>query len=513
MRIPAAACAAVVALACLAPVAAAAEFSATTTTIVRGFDLIHREIPGVERVRKFRPIDQLVRASYADFGHRSAWTLDGQVRFRLDAATGRYGGSLDPATGAPRWEKDEDLDVLVAKAGWKSKEGLLELGIGRQQAITGFGWHAYDGVRLDFPKLDHFRVFTLAGLPVELGRLGSPQTDGFTWAAGVTGVFPRHGSLGVDYELRRRDGSTTDETLGVDLGLRFGDTTLEANADYSLLLATFGETSASVRHVAGRRHDFEARFTRIAPIFSVTDDAIWLVFDVNPYDEWRASYEHRGARGLDVGGYISTEKYDDDHLEQEEEPGEPPHVHPETPSTIDRGAVTLRWQGSREAAHRSEIGWQDGWTGSRLALRHDSDWSAGPHLRVGAGASFQRYENLFRLTEQDEAWSVRARVRHDHGRWDLGMELEQLFGRDRDTLRATAVFATRWGAARAVRQWWQPWWGGRFRDSVPRGLGNAPLPRAEAPAADDADGADDGNDSNGANDAAGANGANGEVAR
>jgi hypothetical protein len=150
----------------------AQTFSATTTTIVRGFDLLHGGRPAsglIDRVRTYRPVDQLARVSWDELGPRRAWTFDSQVRLRFDLATGRYGGAYDPYAGTHSYEDDEDFDVLLLEAGWRSKQGLVDLHLGRQQSITGFGWHAFDGVRLDFPKLDRLRVFTYAGLPVELG--------------------------------------------------------------------------------------------------------------------------------------------------------------------------------------------------------------------------------------------------------------------------------------------------------------------------------------------------------
>ena len=441
LLLAAAACAA------LPCVASSAEFSGQTTTFVRAFDVLHVELdPVVQRVVSYRPVDQYVRLSWDDVGKRSAWTVDVSLRGRTDLNSGKGD-----------WQTD-DADVLTAFAKWRSKKGLVGLTLGRQNAVTSFGWHAYDGIRLDFDKLPRLRVFVDAGLPVDLFDGGAPQADGFTWASGITGVFPKHGSIGVDYEIRRQDGDTLSEAAGFDLALRGGGTRLLANGDYSLLLDTFGETTLVVGRRIAKHHDLEARYTRVRPIFD--SDSIFNAWTLNPYDEWRLQYEFRGDGPLGLGGYVSVE----DYASAEIDPSVPATDPTDLPEDIRRAAVTARWETRHEGIHRDEAGWQRGWSGNRLALMHDSDWALNPRWRVGCGASLHRYENRYRLTGSDEVWSLRGRVRYDHdGKWDLGLEVEQYFGRDRDTLRASLVFGTRFGRARGAL----PWWGGRWTGALP----------------------------------------------
>lgn len=450
----------------LSSVASSAEFSGHATTFVRAFDVVHVELdPVVQRVVSFRPVDQHVRLSWDEVGERRAWTVDVSLRGRTDLNSGKGD-----------WQTD-DVDVLTAHAKWTSKNGLVGLTLGRQNAVTSFGWHAYDGIRLDFDKLPRLRVFVDAGLPVDLFDGGAPDAGGFTWAAGMTGVFPKHGSFGMDYEIRRADGDTLSEAAGFDLALRGGKTRFEANGDYSLLLDAFGETTVLVGQRIARRHDVQARFSRVRPIFD--SDSILNAWALNPYDEWRLQYEHRGDGPLRVGGYISVEHY----ASEEIDPSVPPTDPTDLPRDIRRAAVTARWESGHEGIHRDEAGWQRGWTGDRLALVHDSDWALSPRWRVGCGASLQRYENRYRLTDADQAWSLRGRVRYDHdGRWDLGIEVEQHFGRDRDTLRASLVFATRFGKARGAF----PWWGGRWNWARPPGAPAARGQSADRPAPEEA---------------------------
>ena len=463
----------------LAIPARAVEFSGSSTTILRSFDVLHVELRDngqpIQRVISYRPLDQYLRFSWDDFGRRGAWSADVSVRGRVDLGTGK--GS---------WQED-DLDVLLAQARWRSAQRLVGLTLGRQQAITGMGWHAFDGARLDFEKLKRLRVFVHAGYPVDLFEGGASDMGGSTWGMGVTGVLPKHGTIGVDYEIRRgegevfdpatftthrKDGVLLEETAGFDASFHARKTTFDANADYSLLLDTFGETSFVLGQEIRRKHHLEARWTRVRPIFP--SDSIWAVFELNPYDETRLSYEFRGDGPLDVGGYVSFEDYT-----HEEHPGMTDPDPSDLPEDIRRAAATLRWEGRRDTVHRTEIGWQRGWTGARLGFRHDSDWSLNPRWRVGAGLSVHRYENRYRLDEPDEVAAVRGRIRHDHdGKWDLALEVEQYFGRDRNSMRASLIFGTRFGKARGTL----PWWGGAWTRSAASRPGASSVPSAPSAA-------------------------------
>lgn len=431
--------------------ALAGSFSGSSTTILRVFDVLHVELlendQPIRRVHAHRLLDQHLRLSWDDLGERGAWSSDVALRWRMD-----WGSAKSD------WQ-DDDLDILLAMARWRSRAGFVGLTLGRQQAITGMGWHSFDGARLDFEKSPRLKVFVHAGLPVDLWDGDGPDSDGFTWATGFTGVFGRLGSVGMDYELRRGDGNDLEETAGFDARFRIRDTSLAANADYSVLLDEFGETSVVLGQEVARRHHLEARFTRVRPIFP--SDSIFAVFELNPYDETRLSYEFRGDGALSAGGYISWEDYARPRITDVE----PDPIPDDLPEDIRRIALTARWEGRREAVHRSEIGWQRGWTGGRIALAHDSDWGLNPRWRIGCGLSVHRYENRYRLTEKDEIVGARARIRHDHdGKWDVALEVEQFLGRDRDTTRATLVFGTRFGAARTS----PPWWGGAWTGSRPR---------------------------------------------
>lgn len=458
---------------CLAAPARAAEFSGSATTIVRAFDVLHVELlendQPIQRVHAHRSLDQSLRLTWDDLGARGAWSADVALRWRSDVASGAKG-----------WQED-DLDVLLASARWRSARGLVGLTLGRQQAITGFGWHAFDGVRLDLQKSPRLHAFVHAGLPVDLWDGGSSDSSGFTWATGLTGVVGRHGSIGMDYELRRGDDGTLEESAGFDARFRAGRTTFEAAADYSVLLDEFGETTLVVGRPIRRKHHVEARFTRVRPVFPA--DSIFAVFELNPHDETRLQYEFRGDSPLLLGGYVSWEDYVDAEITD----AEPDPVPDDLPEDIRRAAFTARWEGRRDAVHRSEIGWQHGWSGNRLALRHDSDIGLNPRWRAGGGLSVHRYENRYRLTEGDEVVGVRGRIRHDHdGKWDLALEIEQFFGRDRDSTRATLIFGTRFGAARTSA----PWWGGTWTRSArqaPRSPRPAAVPDA-GPGADQAAG-------------------------
>lgn len=452
--------------------APAVEFSGTATTIVRAYDLMHVELLDqntvVQRVISYRPVDQNVQLSWDEVGKRKAWSFDVSLRGRTDMNSGKG----DPGIGGS-WQ-GSDLDVLVANARWRSKQGLVGLTIGRQNAITSYGWHAYDGVRLDFAKLKHLRVFVDAGLPVDLFDGGSPNTDGFTWATGVTGVFPKYGSIGADYEVRTEGGDTLSEAAGFDAELHYKNFRFAADGNYSLLLEEFGETSAMVGGTVSKRHDLELRFTRVRPIFD--SDSIFNAWDVNPYDETRLQYEYRAKGPLDIGAYVSFEDYVPPDLGLDEGPPPTPEDPSDLPEDIKRAAVTGRWETGHHGIHRSEIGWQDGWTGGRLALMHDSDWGLTPRWNVGGGASMHRYENRYRLVNSDEVWSMRARVKYDRdSKWSLALEVEQFFGRDRDTMRAMLVFDTRFGKARHSF----PWWGGNWNWSRATGANGQREPRVK----------------------------------
>jgi hypothetical protein len=427
-----------------AATAAAGTFAGSATTAVRAFDLVQQPIGDQQAVRSYRPLDQSVVLGFAELGRAGRWSVDVSLRGRVDLATGRSGG-------------EDDFDVLVAQARWRSRADLLHLTVGRQQSITGLGWRVFDGVRADFPKLRRADFFLFAGLPQEPFENGTPDLDSFTWGAGAAVRFPGLGRLGFDGVVRRFEDRTTEETVGLDLDLKRGRTSFGANADYSVLLDRFGETAVVLSRELPKGHGLEARWTRVEPVFSA--DSVWAVFASNPYDELRLSWDRRGPRGLDLGAFVSAESYEDTEL-----PGE---------QDFRRAAFTVAWTGAgtRRASHRGEAGWQDGFSGSRLGGRYDVDADVVPRVRVGGGASIHRYENLYRLTDADQTVSLRARVAYDHfGRWTLAVEAQQLWGRDRDTLRGSLVFSAKLGAARRERPWWgDPWgpaWGGGV---APRG--------------------------------------------
>ena len=420
----------VVALAAAHVPPARAEFGGNVSMVARAFDKLET-LDGLQRCVSYRPVDMYTRLSWDDLGKRHAWAIDTSVRYRLDWGTGKV-------------QDDHDLDVLIARATWRSPSRLLGLQLGRIQSVTGLGWKSFDGARLDFPKLPHLRVFVVAGLPVELAESGAPDTGSFTWGTGVVGMFPHHGSIGVDYELRRFGDLTTEETAGFDAAAQFGNTHVAVNADFDMVMDEFGETALVLGQDIARKHHVEARVVRVQPVTPI--DSVFAVFDVNGYDEARLAYEFNADSGLSIGGAISREDYVDTELTGDQD--------------IDRVSATARWNGHHEARHRSELSWLDGWTGSRLALRHDSDWGLTPRLRIGLGASFQEFENFARLTASDQIYAVRTRLVHDHdGRWSVGAEIEQYFGRERDTLRGMLTVGARFGSARHER----PWWGGRLR--------------------------------------------------
>jgi hypothetical protein len=454
----------------VAGAAVAGELSGSATTVIRAFDVLHVEIAqqqggAVPRVLELRPVDQYLSLAWDELGRARAWTIDASLRWRMDLAGDPHFDPQFPTSDLSNEWQDDDLDLRTLRARWTSSHGLIGLSLGRQPTLVGLGWSAFDGARLDFPRAPHVKAFVQAGLPLETWDYGSPDDKGFTWGAGVTGVFPHHGSLGVDYELVRSHGIELEENAGLDLGLRFASTRVAATVDYSLLQDIFGETSVELEHAFHRRHVLTASFARVVPIFR--SDEIWSVFEVNGYDEQRLAYEWRGAGRLQIGGTLVREDYD--------------HAELGGLRTISRAAATLRYEGRHEAVHRSEIGWQHGWSGDRIALKHDSDWAVTRRLRAGAGASIHRYDNRYRLVEEDEVIAVRGRLEVvGEARWTLGLEVEQYFGRDRDATRASLSFTTRFGRRRDEL----PWWGGRFTRSTPGSAHEASpasKPASEAP--------------------------------
>lgn len=420
--------------------AEAGRFSGHQTTILRVYDLIQDpERPeGVEKVTSYRPLDAFLRLSWDELGARRAWTVDVSLRGRVDLGGGR--------------ETQEDFRVLHAEASWRAPSGLLHLSFGRLRDVVGLGWRSYDGLRLDFREHRHWKGFVQAGLPVDLADSGAPEDDGFTWAAGLDWVSPRRGSIGLDYHVRRLGGTLLEETAGLDFVLETKRFRLAGNADYSIPNDRFGETAVLAQWRPRGSHRLEARVTRVEPVLPL--DSIWAVFTINPYTETRLSWERRDRRGVDWGAFVSHESY--------EETGFPGGTD------IDRAALTVRFEGPRRARHRGELGWQEGWSGDRLAARWDVDVDLNPRWRVGGGVSVNRYENAFRLTDSDEDVALRARLSYDHfGRFDVALGLDQYLGRDRDSLRAQLIVRTKLGAARRQR----PWWGGHWR---PGWSGGAP---------------------------------------
>lgn len=421
------------------------RLSGTATTVVRAFDLV-QEIDGIQRVRRYRPVDQYLNLSWRDLGAREAFGVDLSLRGRIDLATGGAGG-------------DDDLDVLQASFEWRSAGRRTSVRVGRQQALTGLGWHAFDGVRVSLGR-GAARGAVHLGATVDRFGNGASASDGLTYGAelrlGVAGTAV----VGLDYESRERGGVRTEETAGLDVAFLRGGTTIVANTDYSVLLDRFGETSALLRQRIAPRQHLEASFSRVEPVLPA--DQILAVFATNPHDHARIAWEMSTRRGLVVGAFFANEDYVKTPF-----PG---------PEDIQRAAATVSFLTRHGGDHRGEIGWQHGFSGSRLGLRFDSDWDASPRLRLGVGGSLQRYENAYRLAEEDETWALRARLAHEHdGRWSIALELEQFVGRDRDTLRGALVFSTKIGAARSER----PWWGGRFGEAWEP---SSP-PRRERPAA------------------------------
>jgi len=411
----------------------AGVFSGDATTILRIYDLVQDPdlLPGPDRVTSYRPLDQYLRLSWDQLGARKAWTVDLSFRGRVDLGGGR--------------EIEEDFRVLHAQASWRSPKGSVDLAFGRLRSVVGLGWQTFDGLRLDFRKHRRLKLFVQAGLPVDLAASGEPDTDGFTWAGGLTYSSPERGSVGIDYEMRRFDGLTTEETFGLDFEYAAGRFSLTGNADYSVPNDRFGETTAVASWRMQSAQRFEARVTRIEPVLPT--DSIFAVFTINPYTETRLTWERRGR--VDVGAFVSFENYENTDLGTEED--------------IRRAAVTLRFDGPRRARHRGEIGWQSGFSGDRLGFRYDIDYDLNPRWRLGGGASLNRYENAFRLTEADEELALRARLSYDHhGRYDVALSVDQYLGRERDTTRGQLIFRAKLGSARRERPWWGGHWGGAW---------------------------------------------------
>jgi hypothetical protein len=418
----------------------AGSFSGDATTIFRVYDLVQDPelLEGPERVTPYRPLDQYLRLSWDELGARGAWTVDVSARGRTD-----LGG--DPET-------QEDFRILHAKVSWRSPRRLVDLSFGRLRSVVGLGWQGFDGLRLDFRKHRLVKLFVQAGLPVDLADSGAPGDDGFTWAGGIAFNSPRHGSVGLDYELRRFDGLTTEETFGLDFDFASGRFSLAGNADYSVPNDRFGETTVVAAWRLERAQRLEARVTRIEPVLPT--DSIFAVFTINPYTETRLSWERRGK--VSLGAFVSRENYENTDREGDED--------------ISRAAVTLRFDKPRRAKHRAEMGWQDGFSGDRLGLRYDMDYDLNPRWRLGGGASLNRHENAFRLTEADEEVALRARLSYDHhGRFDVAVSVDQYLGRDRDTTRGQLIFRAKLGRARRERPWWGGQWGAAWAGgSAPR---------------------------------------------
>lgn len=435
----------------------AVRLSGRATTVVRLHDL---HLPEFEDVRSFRSVDEIVHLSLRDLGRRRAWDVDVTLRGRLDLATG---------VGSAQ----EDLQVLVARASTLLRGGDLRLTIGRQRSLTGLGWSPYDGVRLDVRGLRRARFFVFAGLPVETGRHAWPDADGHAYGAGASVSWPRRGSFGLDYELRNREGTTVEEAVGADLRLEAARTRFVANADYSLLQATFARADVALEQRVGRRHSLEARVTRTRPVFPA--DSILAVFVSNPSTETRLSYAFRGKQDLEIGFFVSREDFRDT-----KNPDVPAVDERDLPEDIERVAVSASFDGPRRGRHFIEAGWQRGWSGTRLGGRADSDVDLVKGLRIGGGVSVHRYQNLHGLTAEDEQVSFRLRLSHDHrARWQLSGSVEYFLGQERDSLRGVVVFSVNLGEARRRR----PWWGGLFDRSWPGGAPRAE-PRASEPAPD-----------------------------
>lgn len=424
--------------------APAAEVSGSATTIFRVYDLLNDEDEqglGTQAVRSWRPLDEILHLSVEDWGGRGAWSFTTDMRGRIDVGGG-------PGT-------QSDFQVLLADVGWRSKSGAIEVHLGRLSSTVGLGWHAYDGARVDFDGAEHVRGFAYAGLPQPWGSLKEPGADDgdpatldadWTLGAGLALVAPRHGTFGLDYEVSRAGSVTVWEVLGADLSFGTGAFRVSANTDYSLVTEEHHDTAVELQGTIDGRHVVTGRYTRVLPIFAI--DTIWNVFEVNPYDEVRVSYEHRGRKRLQWGGYVSHESYEETEYDG--------------PQDMRHAAATFTYAAPRHGKFRTELGWQEGWASDRLTLRSDADWDLTPRWRAGAGLSVGRYENAYRLGESDELWSLRARVQHDHaGRWNLAIEVEDYVGEGSNNLRAAMVFGTKFGAARRSR----PWWGGRWGDA------------------------------------------------
>ncbi|MEM7248411.1 MAG: hypothetical protein AAF533_23960 [Acidobacteriota bacterium] len=410
------------------PGLATAEVTGSTTTIFRFFDLRH-DRPEVESVRTYRPLDQHVRLNWSDLGAKDRWEIDLHARGRVDLATGQRGG-------------EDELQVLLAEATWRRPSGKLSVHLGRQRSLTGLGWRAFDGVKVQGRPNSHVHLFGSLGFPVELGENESSDTDGLTYAGGLRLRLAKTGSFGLDYERREFDGKVREETAGADLELRLGRVQVHANADYSLLLDRFGETAVVASFSPAPRHHVEGRVLRVQPILPA--DSIFVVFTSNPVTEQRVAYTYRTDKGLSLGTYFLHANYEDTDV-----PG---------PEDLDRAAVTASYRGPgvRKTKHRGEIGWQSGFSGDRLAARYDVDFDLNPRWRLGGGAAVNRYENRYRLDDSDQVVALRSRLTYRwRQRFELAMSLEQFFGRDRDNLRGSVVVRTLLGKARQQRPWWQ----------------------------------------------------------
>lgn len=326
---------------------------------------------------------------------------DGQLEIvasmRLRQEFGNFLSDAGPESGPVIESVDgRQIDLLYGYLQGRRIGGFFDFRAGRQFEGSGLDWYAFDGgwTRVNTPA--HLAIETFGGLQVNGAHVFGWPTFGLDGTSG-RGPADRAGSpmigtaiavidipwiharvayrktftpTGINRKILEPtgapDGSVregvlagTDEELvsaTVDMNLAKGVFTPFAAVRFNLGTLRLDDATAGFGVAVSERHAIRAQYLRTIPHFDL--DSIFNVFDVQPFEDLRLSYQVRAGDRLTLLARGSMRMF-------RTEPSETVGVVPPRPMTLGPGgALAALWR-NRRLALRADAFAQGGEGGLR----------------------------------------------------------------------------------------------------------------------------------------------------
>ena len=326
---------------------------------------------------------------------------DGQLEIvasmRLRQEFGSYLSEAGPDSGPVLESLDgRQIDLLYGYLQGRRLGGFFDFRAGRQFETSGLDWYAFDGgwARANTPA--HLAIEAFGGMQVnaahvfgwpnfELGgtsgrepadRAGSPMIGAAVSVIEIPWIHARVAyrktftPTGINRNILEStgapDGSVREGVLGatdqelvsatVNMNLAKGVFSPFAAVRFNLGTLRFDDTTVGFGVAVSEQHTIRAQYLRTIPNFDL--DSIFNVFNVQPFEDVRLSYQVRPGGGWTLLGRASMRMF-------RNEPTDSLGVEPPKPISFGPGgAIAALWQ-HRRVAVRADAFAQGGEGGLR----------------------------------------------------------------------------------------------------------------------------------------------------